>query len=240
MPEVNSPVDPALVLGALETTALGCAWLLDRWGELGALLEDGLLWQPPDRFKAIRLLGRQPLEATDDDRVLAIYLACHAMEPESANLNPFADIHIELQPGERLRFNERVVARTPPGQAPVDAQAGREVLLTLVAEQSERLEALLEAHLQREAAAEEARLGFEDTDDGERLRRYQLAAHRTLLRILEILRRRHREADRAASDRGQAASGKDGPDRSVRVSDPAEEPDRRAPAPASHAGGSAG
>ncbi len=45
---------------------------------------------------------------------------------------------------------------------------------------------------------DEARQGFEDSDAGERLRRYQLAGNRTLMRILEILRRRHREADQPA------------------------------------------
>ena len=70
------------MVNRLEGTALGCAWLLDRWDDLRELLEDGLKWQAPDRFKAIRLLGKQPLEAMDDERVMMIYLACGAMDPE--------------------------------------------------------------------------------------------------------------------------------------------------------------
>ena len=60
---------------------MGCAWLLDRWGELRDLLEAGEAWQPPDRFRAIRLLGRQPLDMEEDARVMAIYLGCSAMQP---------------------------------------------------------------------------------------------------------------------------------------------------------------
>ena len=41
----------------LELTGAGCQWLLERWGELRSILEDGLAWQGPDRFKAPRLLG---------------------------------------------------------------------------------------------------------------------------------------------------------------------------------------
>jgi hypothetical protein len=56
----------------LEASALGCAWMLERWDELRLLLEAGLSWQPPERLKAVRLLGRQPLEALHDERVMAV------------------------------------------------------------------------------------------------------------------------------------------------------------------------
>ncbi len=205
-PEVVDSNDPARLLEALEATAMGCAWLLDRWNDLGALLEDGLLWQPHDRFRAIRLLGRQPFDATDDDRVMAIYLACHDMDPGKEQ--PFADVHVELGAGERIRFDERIEARSGRLAAPAGPDAAREWLLALVAEQVDRLEVLLAAHLRREEAATEARRGFEDSEAGEKLRRYQLANNRTLLRILEILRKRQREADRAATgSEGRGATG---------------------------------
>src|SRR5262249_18569554 len=72
---------PARIVARLEATATGCRWLLDRWAELTALLERGLTWQPPDRLKAIRMLGAQPLDAADDERVLAVYLACDGVDP---------------------------------------------------------------------------------------------------------------------------------------------------------------
>ncbi|MHB1561796.1 MAG: hypothetical protein ACYC61_30470, partial [Isosphaeraceae bacterium] len=219
-PEVVDSNDPARLMEGLEATAMGCAWLLDRWNELGALLEDGLLWQPSDRFKAVRLLGRQPFDAPDDDRVMAIYLACHDMDPASEK--PFADIHIELGPGERIRFDERIEARSGRLAAPAGPDAAREWLLALVAEQVDRLEALIESQLEREEAASEARQGFQDTEAGEKLRRYQLANNRTLLRILEILRRRQREADRAASgSKGRAEKGSEG--RAMRSEDRVED-----------------
>jgi len=69
--ELDDPNDPARIVIALEVRALGCAWLLDRWAELRGLLDDGLSWQPHDQFQAVRLLGRQPLEA-DSCRVEVI------------------------------------------------------------------------------------------------------------------------------------------------------------------------
>jgi hypothetical protein len=62
----DDPNNPAVVLLSLESTAAGCAWLLDRWGELRSILEQGLPWQSPDKFRAIRLLGKQPMDAFDD------------------------------------------------------------------------------------------------------------------------------------------------------------------------------
>src|SRR5262249_10979299 len=43
-PDPDDPDDPARIVIRLEATALGCAWLLDRWAELRQILEHGLLW----------------------------------------------------------------------------------------------------------------------------------------------------------------------------------------------------
>jgi hypothetical protein len=187
--DIEDPNEPARVLNRLESTMLGCAWLLDRWGELRTILEEGLKWQPPDRFKAIRLLGKQPTDATSDARIMALYLACWSMEPEVKH--PFADVTYELDVAERKRFVERMEGREAWERTPEGAEAGLSELLELITEQEERLEKALALHLERESAAAGDRLGFEDTEAGERLRRYQLACNRTLMRILETLRKRH-------------------------------------------------
>ncbi len=158
-----------------------------------------------DRLRAIRLLGQQPLGMMDDERVLMIYLACDAMDPRGKS--SFFDVTNELHPGEPERMNQWIAARDPKRKAPADAEAGREALLALVSEEEERLEALLARRLESESAAAEARLGFDDTVTAERLRRYQLACHRTLMRILEQLRKRRREREEDASG-GTTSQGK--------------------------------
>ncbi|MHB1557555.1 MAG: hypothetical protein ACYC61_08750 [Isosphaeraceae bacterium] len=194
MPDSHDPNDPARLVNRLESLAMGCAWLLDRWTDLKNLLEDGLAWQPPDRFRAIRLLGKQPLNAAEDETVLSIYLACAAMEPEAGD--PFADIMIELQPGQQTRFRERIAARDADSLAPANAEEARELLLTLVGEQIEHLEELLARHIERDEAARPAdEAGFEDSEVGERLRRYLLANNRTLMRILDAVQKRRRERE---------------------------------------------
>ena len=73
----DDPDDPARLVIRLESTASGCRWLLDQWAELRDLLDQDLLWQPIDRFRAARLLGKQPIDAADDpvcDRNLPLVL----------------------------------------------------------------------------------------------------------------------------------------------------------------------
>ncbi len=205
----DDPDDPARIVVRLEALTLGCAWLLERWGELRELLECGLPWQPHDRLKAVRMLGRQPLDAPDDRRVMLIYLCGWAMDPNDQY--GFTDMVNEMGPGERKIFVERLNNREAMAAAPPDEEAARTMLLALIAEEEERLEGILAQHLEREDAEAAAALAFDATAEGERLRRYEAENERALLRIIETLRKRHHEADATAASGGRA---------SVRAADP--------------------
>src|SRR5947209_1470448 len=201
---VEDPLNPERIVNRLEATAGGCRWLLDRWGDLRKLLEDGLKWQAPDRLKAIRMLGRQPMDAPDDERVLSIYLACDAMDPGAPT--SFKDLATELATDEAEAFGERVQGRDARGRKPADAAAGKAVLLAIAARATERLEALLCARRERQAAGLPGRLdglAFDDSDDGERLRRYQLAHARSLISTINAIFKVRKEA----ADRDEETSG---------------------------------
>jgi hypothetical protein len=205
---VDDPLDPARIVNRLEATAVGCRWLLDRWSDLRGILEDGLKWQPPDRLRAVRLLGKQPLDAADDERVMAIYLAYWAMETDGPH--GFLDVATELNAGERKRFNERIDGRETKARMPADPEAGKAALLELVARAATRLEALLSVHEQRQALESPGRLdalAFDDSDSGERLRRYQLACERTLIRTINTALK----VRAALSDAAIAAAGPEAP-----------------------------
>ena len=202
--EIDDPNEPARVVNRLESTAIGCAWLLDRWGELRQRLEDGWTLQPPERLRAIRLLGRQPMDAPQDDRVMMIYLACWAMDLDGPH--GFDDLVNELQPAELKLWIERLDDREAMERRPADRQSGKAELLKIVAEEEERLEEVLELHLERDEAGGLEPLLFDDSESGERLRRYQLACNRTLLRILDTLERRQRARGKARAVPAAAAA----------------------------------
>jgi hypothetical protein len=191
----EDPDDPARLVVRLEAMALGCAWLLERWDELREILEAGLLWQPHDRLKAVRMLGRQPLEAVDDKRVMTIYLSCWTMDP--ADQHGFGDQRGELAAKETKLYVDRLNAREPLDGAPASPEEARAALLALIVEEEERLEGILDGHLEREEAESQASLAFDDGAYGERLRKYELENDRTLLRIVETLRKRRQKADEA-------------------------------------------
>ncbi len=81
--------------------------MLDQWSELGSILDEGLNWQSADKLKAVRLLGRHPIEAADDRNVLMVFLACQTMEgqpiPHSRDL--------ELRAFERKPYAQRLAGR---------------------------------------------------------------------------------------------------------------------------------
>ena len=186
----DDPDDPERLLIQLERSSAGCTWLLQQWAELREILDQDLLWQPIDRFKAIRLLGRQPAQAAEYSDVTTIYLACWIMHPQVKEIDPFTDVYNELLAGEAARFRQRLADREVEDYIPADKDAAKAKLVEIVSAAVDRLKILYEDHEARTAAAAEdrsARLAFDDSDEGERLRRFQIACGRSLNRCLDTL-----------------------------------------------------
>jgi hypothetical protein len=177
--------DPQKIVSRLEGTYTGCRWLLDRWTELRRILEDHLKWQAPDRLKAIRMLGRQPMDALADERVLLIYLACDAMDPAAAT--SLEDLLTETTPDELKLFKERVQGRGADRKKPTSPEAGKVALLALIDQAMAPLAAKMaahQAHREFEAAMRTNLLPFDESWEGELLRRYQLSKGREFQRLL--------------------------------------------------------
>jgi hypothetical protein len=188
---VDDPDDPARLVSQLESTAAGCQWLLDRWTELRTRLDQGWAWQSPEKLKAIRLLGRQPLDAADDDAVATIFQACWVMGPrDPSEVDPFAELWSELLPGEERILKQRLEEGQVDELLPRDEDHARAVLLDIVERVTAPLKTLAAAHCERAeaAAAEQAnRLSFDPSAEGERLRRFQISCGRSLNRTLDTL-----------------------------------------------------
>jgi hypothetical protein len=90
----DDPDKPSVILIKLESTSSGCRYLLDRWAELRELLRPGQCWHSPDKFKAVRLVGKHPLDVPDEPKLGQIFLASQVVNPEYPG--PFHELEIEL------------------------------------------------------------------------------------------------------------------------------------------------
>ena len=187
--------DPSCLIRRLEATEMGCRWLLDRWKELRVRLEPGKYWEGQDKFKATRLLGKQPLDVADVEDVAGIYLASFAIKPKRKK--PFAELRSELGIVEYPAFQKRVpdfYTSRPEFNDPVKA---REFLIALTECAIERLTAKLRPKGDKEILDEAERraslLWFDDSREAERLRSYEMACDRKLSRALDRLHKLRKE-----------------------------------------------
>ena len=209
-PEIDDPIEPSVVLKSLEGSAKGCERLIGEWKALAGRLENGRAWQPHEKLKSIRLMGKQPVDAVGDDRVLLVYAATFALGPIGRK-GAFEDLRCDMGAMEYERFVERI--RSQEELLPVsgaDAPGACVALLDLVARNVERLEAKLEAHREHaEEAAELAsdHLGYDDSPEGQRLQRHELACHRRMERCLDAFWKYRRMAGDEEDDGGEDCLG---------------------------------
>ncbi len=159
-------------------------------------------------LRFIRLQGKQVAESVYDPVLNVIFVAWDVLVPK------FAAEEWENFREERFRtdpsFNHRqcwreIVAR------PSNAAEAREVLDTIIADHVENLKELLARNEAIEAVADPdwaERAALDLSPGFERLRRYQSAKTRELLRTLETLRKMRQEEFGTGNGEGEKADGK--------------------------------
>jgi len=186
----GGPDTPARLVKELESTYAGCRWLLHRWEELRVRNQPGKWWKAFDKFKAIRLLGKQPLDVLTDDPcdLLTIFLASHQVH--AVNKGPFSELRCEVddeQFGVLRRWLEQMDI---DGYKPAGEDDGRRLLDKLIAEVTDRLERIASRHKKQteaEAAERTRRLAFDPGEAADKLRRYEETATRRMTRACEDL-----------------------------------------------------
>jgi hypothetical protein len=191
----EDPLDPSDLVRRLESSAKGCEALAAHWRSLRERAEQGLEWQSHDRLKAVRLLGRQPIEIVDDQRVWLIFVASFVLHPLGKK-NAFEDFKTDMATVERPPFEDRIRLRWPGLLDESDTAKAKQALLDIVDRSLERLEAKLEVF--RSIAGEQTtsragRLAFDQSAEGDRLRRYEMASHRRAHRCLDAFWKYRRE-----------------------------------------------
>ncbi len=148
--ETAPALEPDKLVGKLESSAIGCFWML---GVLEELLENAQkhFWAAGDRLRMIRLLGRNPVDGIADRRVAEVFAASHAIRPvgkpfdelQSDMSEPVLEAHIQT-----IKVKWRDLSRKD------DPEKARQSLIDMVQTEIERIRALAAEHEQN--AAEDA------------------------------------------------------------------------------------
>jgi hypothetical protein len=202
--------DPSAFLAHLEETVEGARWLLDRWVEMRCLIISDEGWTFLDQFRFVRLLGKQPLNAIDDPELNEIFLAWETIEHEWGTR--FWHTMREMTPYEDPAFSAWRMWReiVPRPESPEAAVA---VLRGVADREIARLEELLVdlEEIEGDDALELAEIAsFCASDGAERLRRFQTARTRELLRTIELLAKL-RKADSSKPEKPGATGSASGP-----------------------------
>ena len=179
--------NPSAFVARLEESPEGAQWLLDRWVEMRCLLISDENWTFLDQFKFVRLLGKQPINAIDDPELNEIFLAWETIEDQWGTR--FWLQMQELTPYEDPAFSAWRVWReiVPRPEVPEAAVA---FLLGIAQREIERLQELIVdlEEIEGDDALELAeQASFCASDAAERLRRFQTARTRELLRTIDLL-----------------------------------------------------
>ena len=189
------PDDPDTLVRQLQSTPGGCRWMLAQFAELRALLLPGKAWEALDKFKAIRLLGRQPLDIWDRD-VCEIHLRTWTIR--GMRDNAWSELRSELRKDEYGFIQNTAVRRWPELHDSLDKQKERQALIALIDRAVEQVKAKLavaEERAERDAALRADCLSFDDSHEGELIRRYETSSRRAFLRSLSEFYKARREAD---------------------------------------------
>jgi hypothetical protein len=203
-PVVDTADRPATLLIELQGTAAGCALLLNEWETLRSRLEPGQAWVAQDTFRAVRLLGCNPLDALSVQNVAQLFVASAALA--RSDREPFAPLMCELDDQEYPVFVERVKTRWA-GMQFDDPEEGRRGLLSIIDERIADLKAQATEY-EENAESDAIRLAhcmsFDGSREGELLRRYEGASQRALSRALgDLLKLKRAERDQTLTEKGR-------------------------------------
>ena len=206
------PDDPVVLVRELESTGPGCRWLIARWEELNERLGQApSYWQAYERFMAVRLLGKQPLEAAIDRNVAEIYLASFGLDHTQPG-NAWSDFKVELTIDAHDQFVQRIRRRWSDIVHIEEQVKARQILTDLVARNLEQLKAKLAVHDARakETAEQNAAiLSVDYSPDGEMLRRHEHKFKNELFRGIDArqkLRKKRAECGDMKSEENSEAA----------------------------------
>ncbi len=182
--KASDPNKPSRIVRRLEKTSAGCEFLLREWKRLRALAETGF-WLAPDRFRAARMLGRQPVDALEHREVAMIFVASRGII--RLGKSEFDDLRGDMNEHALDLFMLRVKARFSDLFHESTAAEYRKMLIDLADEHITRLTSKCARHIKK-ATANAARtidkLGEDQSSKGASATQLELKCMNTIKRLM--------------------------------------------------------
>ena len=165
------PLTPAeLSVHRLQSTAQGCRWLIEKWGELIEILDEKLVWGPADERRAILFLGKTP-DDEDNAEIRELRLASAVMTG--------------IKPQHIASLTEENVGRPIPSR-----EEAQDLVKAICRRKIERLEILASVREEifgLDPERNRLRFAFDGSVVGKELRRQQSTRRREFMKTLETL-----------------------------------------------------
>ncbi len=201
-----NPDEPAKLLRKICSSVIGCERLLACWQELRELLEPGRAWQGNHKFKAVRMLGKQPTDVLNSREIADLYVACWSIH--SPRSHAYAEIRSDLGRFEFKHFRRRVRATWTDMMNALDEDNSRRVLVAIVERamaQVKEKAAVAQERAERDAARRADCLSFDGSHEAELLRRYTTSSHRQFVRSLNEFFKVRKETEESGGELELAA-----------------------------------
>ena len=171
-------------LCALESTSAGCEFLLREWNRLKNRAKKGF-WLSPDRFRAVRMLKHQPVDAIENWTVAMIFVASHGIL--RLGKTGFEDLRADMPEPALDGFVRKLKARFSELCIEWTVDQCREMLIDLANGEIKRLKSKSARHVKRaERDAEQAadKLGEDSSPKGVSLKQLELKCLNTIKRLM--------------------------------------------------------
>ncbi len=212
--KASDPNKPSRIVRRLEKTSAGCEFLLREWKRLRSLAETGF-WLAPDRFRAARMLGRQPVDALEHREVAMIFVASRGIV--RLGKNEFDDLRGDMDEHALDLFMLRVKARFSDLFHESTAAEYRQMLIDLADEHITRLNSKCARHLKK-ATANAARtidkMGEDLSPKRASAKQLELKCMNTIKRLMAPYQKEQKDKPKGA---GKRAAGCPGEGRKVRA-----------------------
>jgi hypothetical protein len=172
---------PAWLVPQLESTAAGCRWLAERWGQMRERLGPLAHWECEDAVIMVRLMGKTSRDVLNQSEVADVFLASHALDRRGRN--PFLVLRGELSLAEANDLVRRLGPRVKASPEEGDAERGRQTLTAMIDRTVADLLDKAKAHDARtgsDEARKAAEHAFDTSPRGMKLERYEKAAEQSL------------------------------------------------------------